>query len=63
MYKIRAFEEQANELYLPAIMPGLTHLYAGEEVVAVGVCEPLAPHNSMFDVPDEDLDIIYDKLD
>jgi len=41
MYKIRAFEEQANQLYLRAIMPGLTHLYAGEEAVAVGVCEAL----------------------
>jgi acetoin:2,6-dichlorophenolindophenol oxidoreductase subunit alpha len=41
MYKIRAFEEQANELYLRAIMPGLTHLYIGEEAVAVGVCENL----------------------
>ncbi len=41
MYKIRAFEEQANQLYLRAIMPGLTHLYIGEEAVAVGVCEAL----------------------
>ncbi|MEM7030097.1 MAG: thiamine pyrophosphate-dependent dehydrogenase E1 component subunit alpha [Chloroflexota bacterium] len=41
MSKIRAFEEQANELYLSAKMPGLTHLYIGEEAVAVGVCEAL----------------------
>ncbi|HMQ53911.1 MAG TPA: thiamine pyrophosphate-dependent dehydrogenase E1 component subunit alpha [Anaerolineae bacterium] len=41
MFKIRAFEEQANELYLSAKMPGLTHLYIGEEAVAVGVCEAL----------------------
>ncbi len=41
MYKIRAFDEQANELYLRAIMPGLTHMYIGEEAVAVGVCEAL----------------------
>src|SRR4051812_13784258 len=43
MTKIRAFEENANELYKSARMPGLTHLYAGEEAVAVGVCEALQP--------------------
>jgi pyruvate dehydrogenase E1 component alpha subunit len=41
MAKIREFEEKANELYLKAIMPGLTHLYSGQEAVAVGVCEAL----------------------
>src|SRR5438132_11282080 len=41
MTKIRSFEDQANQLYLRALMPGLTHLYAGEEAVAVGVCEGL----------------------
>lgn len=41
MAKIRAFEENANELYLSRKMPGLTHLYIGEEAVAVGVCEAL----------------------
>lgn len=41
MNKIRAFEENANELYTSARMPGLTHLYIGEEAVAVGVCEAL----------------------
>lgn len=41
MNKIRAFEENANELYLSRKMPGLTHLYIGEEAVAVGVCEAL----------------------
>ena len=41
MAKIRAFEEMANELYLTAKMPGLTHMYAGEEAIAVGVCEAL----------------------
>lgn len=41
MCKIRAFEENANELYLSRKMPGLTHLYIGEEAVAVGVCEAL----------------------
>jgi TPP-dependent pyruvate/acetoin dehydrogenase alpha subunit len=41
MAKIRAFEEQANQLYLSAKMPGLTHMYVGQEAVAVGVCEAL----------------------
>src|SRR3954449_495990 len=41
MLRIRAFEEQANQLYLSAKMPGLTHLYIGEEAVAVGVCSAL----------------------
>jgi TPP-dependent pyruvate/acetoin dehydrogenase alpha subunit len=41
MAKIRAFEEQAHELYITRRMPGLTHLYSGEEAVAVGVCQAL----------------------
>ncbi|MCB0096050.1 MAG: thiamine pyrophosphate-dependent dehydrogenase E1 component subunit alpha, partial [Caldilineaceae bacterium] len=41
MCKIRAFEENANQLYLSAKMPGLTHMYIGEEAIAVGVCEAL----------------------
>lgn len=41
MCKIRAFEDTANELYTSAKMPGLAHLYIGEEAVAVGVCEAL----------------------
>ena len=38
---IRHFEEQVNELYTRALMPGLAHLYMGEEAVAVGICEAL----------------------
>src|SRR5438094_8843423 len=41
MVSIRLFEEQVNELYTRAVMPGLAHLYAGEEAVAVGICEAL----------------------
>jgi pyruvate dehydrogenase E1 component alpha subunit len=41
MVRIRAFEEQVNELYTSAKMPGLAHLYIGEEAIAVGVCEAL----------------------
>jgi hypothetical protein len=36
------FEAQVNDLYTRALMPGLAHLYIGEEAVAVGVCEALA---------------------
>src|SRR5579864_2381256 len=41
MLKIRIFEEHVNDLYRSAKMPGLAHLYSGEEAVAVGVCEAL----------------------
>jgi transcriptional regulator len=41
MFMIRLFEEQANDLYTRALMPGLAHLYIGEEAVAVGICETL----------------------
>lgn len=41
MVRIRAFEDQANQLYLSAKMPGLTHMYSGQEAVAVGICEAL----------------------
>jgi acetoin:2,6-dichlorophenolindophenol oxidoreductase subunit alpha len=41
MVRIRLFEEQVNELYTRALMPGLAHLYSGEEGVAVGICEAL----------------------
>jgi TPP-dependent pyruvate/acetoin dehydrogenase alpha subunit len=41
MVKIRKFDEKVNELYMKALMPGLAHLYIGEEAVAVGVCEAL----------------------
>src|SRR5580704_12942019 len=41
MQRIRFFEQQVNDLYTRALMPGLAHLYIGEEAVAVGVCEAL----------------------
>jgi acetoin:2,6-dichlorophenolindophenol oxidoreductase subunit alpha len=41
MVRIRAFEDNANQLYLQAKMPGLTHMYSGQEAVAVGICEAL----------------------
>jgi TPP-dependent pyruvate/acetoin dehydrogenase alpha subunit len=41
MQTIRLFEEQVNDLYTRALMPGLAHLYVGEEAVAVGICSAL----------------------
>jgi pyruvate dehydrogenase E1 component alpha subunit len=41
MLMIRLFEESANDLYTRALMPGLAHLYIGEEAIAVGVCQAL----------------------
>ena len=41
MLRIRRFEEHVRQLCLGAKMPGLTHLYIGEEAVAVGVCTAL----------------------
>ena len=41
MQRIRAFEERVDQLYRSAKMPGLAHLYVGQEAVAVGVCEAL----------------------
>src|SRR5690349_18076611 len=43
MVSIRLFEEQVNDLYTRTLMPGLAHLYIGEEAVAVGVCSALRP--------------------
>ena len=41
MMAIRLFEERVNDLYTRALMPGLAHLYIGEEAIAVGVCGAL----------------------
>ncbi|HVB74789.1 MAG TPA: thiamine pyrophosphate-dependent dehydrogenase E1 component subunit alpha [Ktedonobacteraceae bacterium] len=41
MLTIRLFEEHVNQLYMTARMPGLAHLYSGEEAIAVGVCQAL----------------------
>lgn len=47
MVRIRSFEDNANQLYLSAKMPGLTHMYSGEEAVAVGICEALTPEDKI----------------
>lgn len=38
MVKIRKFEERTSTLYAEGVIPGLLHLYIGEEAVAVGIC-------------------------
>lgn len=41
MFKIRAFEQKAIQLYWEGINRGALHTYIGEEAVAVGVCSAL----------------------
>jgi acetoin:2,6-dichlorophenolindophenol oxidoreductase subunit alpha len=41
MRTIRVFEEHVDELYRSRKMPGLAHLYIGQEAVAVGACDAL----------------------
>jgi pyruvate dehydrogenase E1 component alpha subunit len=41
MYKTRRFEEEVFEFYKKGEMPGLAHLYLGEESIATGVCAGL----------------------
>lgn len=43
MVRIRKFEEKICEDYAKGLIPGLAHLYIGEEAVAVGVCSALRP--------------------
>ncbi|MFH0795531.1 MAG: thiamine pyrophosphate-dependent dehydrogenase E1 component subunit alpha [Candidatus Omnitrophota bacterium] len=41
MLTIRYFEEAIFDVYTRGLMPGLAHLYIGQEAIAVGVCETL----------------------
>ncbi len=41
MVKIRLFEERIVDLYARGLVPGLAHLYIGEEAVATGACAAL----------------------
>ncbi|MBM3710569.1 MAG: pyruvate dehydrogenase (acetyl-transferring) E1 component subunit alpha, partial [Actinobacteria bacterium] len=38
MYEIRRFEEKVRDLFSLGLVRGSTHLYIGEEAVAVGAC-------------------------
>lgn len=41
MQTIRKFEERIADLYARGLVPGLAHLYIGQEAVAAGVCATL----------------------
>ncbi|MCL5104013.1 MAG: thiamine pyrophosphate-dependent dehydrogenase E1 component subunit alpha [Armatimonadetes bacterium] len=41
LVRLRAFEERVKEIYMATLMPGLAHVYIGEEAVAAGVCQAL----------------------
>jgi len=41
MYRMRRFEEEVFEFYKRGLMPGLAHLYLGEEAVSTGACAAL----------------------
>ncbi len=41
MYRTRRFEEEVFEFYKRGLMPGLAHLYLGEEAIAAGACAAL----------------------
>lgn len=43
MVRIRLFEEEVFTMYAAGKMPGLAHLYIGEEAVATGACAALKP--------------------
>lgn len=41
LVRLRAFEERVRDIYMASLMPGLAHVYIGQEAVAVGVCDAL----------------------
>ena len=45
--RIRRFEERCVELYSATKIRGFLHLYIGEEAVAVGVMDALAPDDAV----------------
>ncbi len=47
MLRIRRFEEKCVELYSATKIRGFLHLYIGEEAIAVGVMEALAPDDAV----------------
>lgn len=42
MLLIRRFEEKLDELFTSGVIKGTSHLYAGQEAVAVGICAELS---------------------
>jgi acetoin:2,6-dichlorophenolindophenol oxidoreductase subunit alpha len=47
MRVIRAFEDGVQQLFLKGLVRGSTHLYNGQEAVAVGVCAAMQSHDTM----------------
>jgi pyruvate dehydrogenase E1 component alpha subunit len=47
MHEIRVFEEIVQDWFSRALVRGSTHLYQGQEAVAVGVCSALRPGDTM----------------
>ena len=47
MLLIRRFEEKLDDLFSSGVIKGTSHLYAGQEAVAVGVCAALEAHDLM----------------
>jgi pyruvate dehydrogenase E1 component alpha subunit len=47
MVMIRMFEEQARDLFMKNMMRGATHMYIGEEAIAVGVCAALSKEDTI----------------
>ena len=47
MTQIRAFEERIRSLAAAGLVPGLTHLYSGQEAVAVGVSAALSSDDTI----------------
>lgn len=45
MLLIRRFEERLDELFVSGVIKGTSHLYAGQEAVAVGICAELSTHD------------------
>ena len=47
MLEIRAFEDECQRLFTLNLVRGSTHLYQGQEAVAVGACAVLEPRDGM----------------
>lgn len=47
MLRIRHFEAEVRRLYLAGRIPGLVHLYLGQEAVAAGVCAALTQNDAI----------------
>ncbi|HTW20941.1 MAG TPA: thiamine pyrophosphate-dependent dehydrogenase E1 component subunit alpha [Mycobacteriales bacterium] len=47
MRLIRGFEDGVQTLFLKGLVRGSTHLYSGQEAVAVGVCAAMQPQDTM----------------